>query len=453
LLHDGPRLQAWLEEQHIALTLFPDGLVVVDADGRSAIADYPAVAGRRQLDFNDRDWFAAVQAGADFAVGKPGMGRAVKRAVVNMAVPVRNAQQQLVAVLMGVTPLSAPGFLDLVESGNVGKTGGMLLVSPRDQLFVTASNADMRLRPLPAAGVNPLHDQAMAGWRGTGATHNANGQEELSAVVSIPSANWFLVARTPSTEAFEMVNAMLAAIVQNSLRVSALLIVFLALLLTYMFRPLKLGAAQMRAMAQGEAPLAHLPVVRHDEVGGMVSSFNELVDQLLASESHMRYLAHHDALTSLPNRMSFQQGLIQSVALADRQQARLALLFVDLDGFKKVNDTFGHDVGDQLLVQVAQRLRSCVRASDLVGRLGGDEFVLLLTDDPTPEQAAQVADKVIAAINLPYPAPVAQATLGASIGIALYPAQAQTAGQLLIAADSAMYVAKHAGGNRHQRAT
>jgi diguanylate cyclase (GGDEF)-like protein len=292
----------------------------------------------------------------------------------------------------------------------------------------------------------------MAGWRGTGVTRNANGQEELSAVVSIPSTNWFLVARTPSSEAFQVVNAMLAAIVQNSFKVSALLIVSMALLLTYMFRPLKQSAAQMRAMAHGQAPLGHLPVVRQDEVGDMVRSFNELVDQLLASESHMRYLAHHDALTSLPNRMAFQQGLTQSVALADRQQARLALLFVDLDGFKKVNDSFGHDVGDQLLVQVAARLRSCVRASDLVGRLGGDEFVLLLTDDPTPEQAAQVADKVISAINLPYPASVAQATLGASIGIALYPAQAQNAGQLLVSADSAMYVAKHAGGNRHHSA-
>jgi diguanylate cyclase (GGDEF)-like protein len=445
-------LEAWLGTQTRALGLFPAGLVVVEAQGRGALADFPFVAGRRQLDFNDRDWFIAVRDGADFAIGKPSIGRAVKVAVVNMAVPVRNAQQQLVAVLMGVTPLADPGFLDLVESGNVGKTGGLLLVSPRDKLFVTASEADMRLRPLPAPGINPLHDRAMGGWRGTGLTHNARGEEELSAVVSIPSANWFLVARTPSAEAFSVVDALLNSVIQNSIKAAALLLVLLVALTAYLFRPLNQAARQMRAMAHGQIPLAPLPVVRHDEVGAMVSSFNELVDKLLQSESRMRYLAHHDALTSLENRTAFQQNLLQGVALADRQQSSLALLFIDLDGFKAVNDTFGHDVGDQLLVQVAQRLRACVRASDMVGRLGGDEFVLLLTDNPTAEQARQIADKVIDAICKPYQIADAQPALGASIGIAMYPDQAKTADQLLIVADTAMYQAKRDGGRRHHLA-
>jgi diguanylate cyclase (GGDEF)-like protein len=185
----------------------------------------------------------------------------------------------------------------------------------------------------------------------------------------------------------------------------------------------------------------------------MVSSFNALVDKLQLSESRMRHLAHHDALTSLPNRMAFQQSLTQGVALAVRQEGSLALLFIDLDGFKKVNDSYGHDVGDQLLVQVATRLRCCVRASDMVGRLGGDEFVLLLTDNPSAEQAQQIADKVIGAISKPYDMANAQTVLGASIGIALYPTHAKSADQLLIMADTAMYVAKRAGGSRHQLAS
>jgi len=409
--------------------------------------------GRRQLDFNDRDWFVAARDGAAFGVGKPTIGRAVQEAVVNMAVPVHDGQQHVVAVLMGVTPLAAPGFLDLVETGRVGKTGGLLLISPKDQIFVTASDADMRLKPLPPAGVNPLHDQAMAGWRGAGLTHNALGEEELSAVVSVPSAHWFVVARTPSAEAFQAMNALQEAIVHGSLKVSAALVMVLVLMLSYVFRPLKQAAQQMRAMADGDTALAHLSVVRQDEVGAMVSSFNELVDKLLASESRMRYLAHHDALTSLPNRMAFQQNLAQSVALADRQQASLALLFIDLDGFKSINDNFGHAIGDQLLVQVAARLRACVRASDMVGRLGGDEFVLLLTDKPNAQQAAQVADKVISAIGRPFQVSDAQAVLGASVGIALYPDHARTADQLLIVADTAMYAAKRAGGASYQHAS
>jgi diguanylate cyclase (GGDEF)-like protein len=449
LLQDPARLEIWLRAQTVSLNLFPAGLVVIGADGVGAISDYPAVAGRRQLDFNERDWFAAVRDGATFAIGKPGIGRAVREGVVNMAVPVHDERQHTVAVVMGVTPLAAPGFLDLVESGNVGKTGGLLLISPRDQLFVTSSDANMRLKPLPEPGLNPLHDQAMNGWRGTGITRNAAGREELSAIVSVPSANWFLVARTPSTEAFQVMNTLLATVVQNSIKVSALLVLSLVALLLYLFRPLKQAAAHMRAMAEGQEVLAPLPVVRHDEVGAMVSSFNALVHKLLQSESRMRYLAHHDALTSLPNRMAFQEGLVQSVALANRQQGGLALLFIDLDGFKHVNDTFGHAVGDQLLVQVAARLRACVRASDMVGRLGGDEFVLLLTDNPQAEQAAHIADNVIDAIGEPYDIPGANPALGASIGIALFPQHAKAADQLLIVADTAMYLAKRAGGHRH----
>lgn len=448
LLHDSERMEAWLRAHTGALNLFPAGLVLVGAEGRGALTDYPPVPGRRQLDFTDRDWFAAVRGGADFALGRPGIGRVVKEAVVNMAVPVRDAQQHLVAVLMGVTPLAAPGFLDLVESGNVGRTGGLLLVSPRDGIFVTASDPDMRLKPLPPPGVNPMHDKAMGGWRGAGLTRNAKDSTELSAVASVPAANWFLVARTPGAEAFQVVDTLLAAIIKNSFKVSALLVLALVLLLTWVFRPLKAAAKEMQSMAQGEKPLGHLPVQRHDEVGDMVTSFNALVDKLKQTESQMSHLAHHDALTGLPNRMAFQQSLAQSVALADRQQTSLAILFIDLDGFKAVNDDWGHGVGDQLLVQVAARLRASVRASDLVGRLGGDEFVVLLTDGPSADEASQIAHKVIEHISQPWLIDGAQPVLGASIGVALYPSRAQNADQLLIAADQAMYVAKRAGGSR-----
>jgi diguanylate cyclase (GGDEF)-like protein len=147
--------------------------------------------------------------------------------------------------------------------------------------------------------------------------------------------------------------------------------------------------------------------------------------------------------------MAFQANMAQSIALADRQKGSLAVLFMDLDGFKLVNDTHGHDVGDLLLQQVAARLRECVRASDIVGRLGGDEFVLLMTDNPSPKEASQIADKLITRVSEPYIFGNRQMRIGASIGIALFPEDATTADQLLVLADSAMYVAKRGGGKRH----
>jgi diguanylate cyclase (GGDEF)-like protein len=205
----------------------------------------------------------------------------------------------------------------------------------------------------------------------------------------------------------------------------------------------------MRAMAKGDTPLAPLPLIRHDEVGAMVKSFNELVIRLLQSQKQMSYLAHHDPLTGLPNRMAFQASMAQSIALAERQKGSLAVLFMDLDGFKLVNDTHGHDVGDLLLQQVAARLRECVRASDIIGRIGGDEFVLLMTDNPSAVEAGQIAKKLIARVSEPYTVGSRLLVIGASIGVALYPEDADTADQLLVLADSAMYVAKRGGGQRH----
>lgn len=443
-------LQRWLAAQSAIPALFSLGVVVIPAHGKYALADYPPVPGRLALDFNDRDWFRAALEQGTFSIGKPGIGRASAVAVVNMAVPLRDADQTIVGVLMGVTALSSPGFLDLVEGGVVGTTGGMLLVSPRDRLFVTASSPAMRLQPTPATGVNPLHDQAMTGWRGTGKTTNAQGKEELAAVADIPAAQWFLVARTPSAEVFKSMERLLGSVLVSNIVIGVVVVAFLVFLLSRMFRPLVDSAALMRAMARGDHALEHLAVVRHDEVGSMVKSFNELVVQQQLAQKRMTYLAHHDTLTDLPNRLAFQSSMAQSLALAERQKGRLAVLFLDLDGFKLVNDTYGHETGDLLLQQVAQRLRESVRASDMVGRMGGDEFVILLTDNPDEEAASQIARKVISRIGEPYTIGTLQLGISTSVGIALYPHDATTMDQLLAQADGAMYIAKRGGGHSHQ---
>jgi diguanylate cyclase (GGDEF)-like protein len=442
-------LRKWLKSNDAIAPLFSFGVAVIAEDGRGAIADFPALPGRSELDFNDRDWFRQARDKGEFAIGKPGTGRAAKVAVVNMAVPIRNDQQKIIGVLMGVTALNSPGFLDLVQKGIIGNSGGMLLISPRDKMFVTASNPAMRLQPTPEVGINLLHDKSMLGWRGTGVTVNAQGEEELVAVTDVPSAQWFLVVRTPSSEAFRTMDKLLSQVMKGGLLVSFLVILFLVVVLAHIFRPLVDSAAQMRDMAKGDTPLAPLPLVRHDEVGAMVKSFNELVIRLLQSQKQMSYLAHHDPLTGLPNRMAFQASMAQSIALAERQKGSLAVLFMDLDGFKLVNDTHGHDIGDLLLQQVATRLRECVRASDIIGRIGGDEFVLLMTDNPSEAEAGQIARKLIARVSEPYTIGNRLLAIGASIGIALYPDDADTADQLLVLADSAMYVAKRGGGQRH----
>ncbi|MCD6042183.1 MAG: putative diguanylate cyclase/phosphodiesterase & domain, partial [Burkholderiales bacterium] len=165
-------------------------------------------------------------------------------------------------------------------------------------------------------------------------------------------------------------------------------------------------------------------------------------------EERIRHQAYHDALTGLPNRASFTEHLEASMRRAKRAGWPLAVLFLDLDVFKRVNDSLGHDAGDRLLRLVAERIRRAVREADTLFRMGGDEFTVLLEDLRGPEEAAMVAGRVIEAVAEPLHLQHHELSVTASIGIALYPRDDVVGERLLKAADTAMYRAKELGRNR-----
>ncbi len=162
----------------------------------------------------------------------------------------------------------------------------------------------------------------------------------------------------------------------------------------------------------------------------------------------IRHLAHHDALTGVPNRLLFNDRLGQAISLAKRDSRQFALLYLDLDKFKPVNDTFGHDVGDELLKGTAARIRHQVRESDTVARVGGDEFTIILHDVANREAAASVAEKIIAALAAPFQleSQNRRVAIGTSVGIAFYPGDGEDHETLIKMADAAMYRAKKRGG-------
>lgn len=165
------------------------------------------------------------------------------------------------------------------------------------------------------------------------------------------------------------------------------------------------------------------------------------------NETRLRHIAQHDSLTDLPNRKLFDERLNAAMARAGRENELLGLLYIDLDRFKCINDTLGHDVGDRVLSEVAHRITSCVRETDTVGRMGGDEFVVLLTGTTAPRQAQIVADKILASLQCPFELRGEPLSISASIGVAIYHSRGD-AQQLVREADNAMYAAKKAGGNR-----
>ena len=186
---------------------------------------------------------------------------------------------------------------------------------------------------------------------------------------------------------------------------------------------------------------------------GQVTHFVAIQHDVTASTREreaIHRLAFHDSLTGLPNRVSFLESLGLAIARAAAEHRILALLYLDLDDFKPINDAMGHAAGDELLIAVAERLRGAVRKTDAVARLGGDEFAVLLSDVEHPDLAGVLAGKLVDRIGQPYMLSGRRIQVGASIGISLYPRDGETVDALLSHADAAMYAAK-AGGRRRYR--
>ena len=203
---------------------------------------------------------------------------------------------------------------------------------------------------------------------------------------------------------------------------------------------------------QGERYFESKMVPELDETGHVetILSVTHDITERKAVELHMRDLAYHDALTGLPNRLLLEDRIAQALAIARRKKNRVSLLFLDLDNFKKINDTLGHQVGDLLLQAVASRLKECVREGDTVARLAGDEFVIVLQDLTAIVQAAHVAEKIAAAVAVPYRLGGHDVLTTASIGASIYPQAGEDSFTLMKHADTAMYHAKQNGRNGYK---
>ncbi|HEY6927282.1 MAG TPA: diguanylate cyclase, partial [Steroidobacteraceae bacterium] len=201
-----------------------------------------------------------------------------------------------------------------------------------------------------------------------------------------------------------------------------------------------------------EVPVEHSAAPIHDASGrvcGAVTVFHDVMISR-AVTAKMAFLAQHDLLTKLPNRVLLNDRIAQGIAAAERRAGHLALLFLDLDHFKRINDSRGHAVGDRLLQSVAKRLCASVRRADTVSRQGGDEFALLVSEAHGAEHTALTAERIIAALSPPHAIDGLELTVTASIGISTYPDDAVNAETLIKQADIAMYQAKERGRNNYQ---
>jgi diguanylate cyclase (GGDEF)-like protein/PAS domain S-box-containing protein len=199
------------------------------------------------------------------------------------------------------------------------------------------------------------------------------------------------------------------------------------------------------AIEDSAAPI----ISENKEMIGVVLVFHDVSSTKRMAE-RMSYLAEHDFLTDLPNRLLLTDRITQALSIAKRKGSRVAILYLDIDHFKKVNDTLGHEVGDQLLMALSHKLKACLRDMDTISRQGGDEFVVLLTEFDSPSTPANIANKLLEETNTLLQVGLHELNVSASIGIAMYPEDGTSPDALMRNADAAMYYAKSLGRNNYQ---
>lgn len=294
--------------------------------------------------------------------------------------------------------------------------------------------------PLPESGRNPRQLQASV------AAFVRQGIEMAS------EDEWLYIGLSqPLSDVLSESRQLGETVTRSLLLILPICLVIAFVLASIASRPLNRLRDATRRFSQG-TDIGELPLDRQDEFGDLARSFRQMQDTISAqlkalqkNKNELEELIRHDPLTGLPNRRLLNERLEHAIALSRRGSYGVALLFIDLNGFKQINDTLGHDAGDTVLITVAQRLQEQVRVTDTVARLGGDEFVILLVGTPHHDAVSAIAASLVASIQEEIPVKGQVLKIGASIGISRYPENGETASELLISSDHAMYRVKNEG--------
>ena len=278
ILGNAVSMQRFLEDRPAIESMFSGGLWVARLDG-TAIADVPVSKGRIGVNYTDRDYIIEALKGKA-TIGKPIIGKKSLAPAFVMGVPIRDAEGIVRGVLTGAINLGIRNFLDRITDSHYGKTGGYLLAAPQHKLFITGTDKSRIMQPLPAPGMNPMHDRYMQGFEGFGTSINSRGIEELSAAKQIPVAGWFVVAVLPTEEAFVPIRAM-----QQRMLLATIFLTLLAGGLTWwmlkrQLAPVFTTIKTLTALSDTDQPLQPLPITRQDEIGELIGGFNRLLATL-----------------------------------------------------------------------------------------------------------------------------------------------------------------------------
>ena len=569
----GPdAVQQQLERWHDVYERFNGGTFIADINGK-VIASIPTNENRIGVNLIGRSDMLRVLHVGETVIGDPVMGNDSHEPLIVVAAPIHDPKGNIVGALAGVINIRQTNFIDRITQNHYGMSGRYLLIVPHLRLIATATDKRRLMEKLPPPGEIALLDRFMQGEEGVGTDFTRYGEQVLAAGKNIPVAGWHITAQLPTKEAYAPIHEMQMRMVLASLAMTLLAGWLIWSLLRRQLAPLDSAAQQLSAMTETTLAPTPLPIVRQDEIGQLIGSFNRLLDTLnqrearlslsasvfsharegititsadgliidvnesfsritgyrreevlgqnprvLKSNHHeadfyvamwrdllandywhgeiwnrrksgelypelltisvvrdkdggiqhfvalftditpmkeqeekLRNMAHFDMLTLLPNRVLLADRMQQAMVHSSRRKQPMAVACLDLDGFKAVNDTWGHKAGDQLLVTLANRMKQVLREGDTLARLGGDEFVVVLFDLEAIEASLPVLERLLAAASQPVLIDGIVAQVSASLGVTFYPQSEETdADQLMRQADQAMYEAKLAGKNRYR---
>ena len=287
MLRNTSALQHAMDQRIILQRMFNAGILILRADG-TAVVEAPLTNTRLGVNYLEVDSVAkALQTGKS-AIGRPIVGKTLGTPVFSIAAPIRDTQGDVIGVIFGVTDLNKPNFLDDIAKNRYGKTGGYLLIAPQYQIFVTATEKSRIMQPVPAPGINSMHDKYMQGYQGYGIAYDSRGMEELTAAKNIPAANWFIVSSLPAKEAFApirtMQQRMLLATIILTLLAGSLIWWLVSRVIKSQLSPVLSAAKTLATLSDNNQKPQILSIEREDEIGELIGNFNRLIESSAARE-------------------------------------------------------------------------------------------------------------------------------------------------------------------------
>lgn len=283
MMGNTPGLQKVFEHQLILNHMFNAGAFIARTDG-TATASIPLSAERSGVNYMDRDFMVAALKEGKATVGRPVIGKKMNVPIFAMAVPIRDAQGKVIGALAGITNLGQPSFLDRITDSPYGKSGGYILVVPKERLIITATDKSRIMQPLPALGINPALDRFLGGYEGSAVYTNPLGIEVLGSSRLIPVSDWLLGVTLPAREAFSPIRDMLLAMFFLAL----LACVLIWWMLRQQFSPMTDAVKALATLSDSNQHPHHLPIARQDEIGELIAGFNKLLDTLKNREISLR---------------------------------------------------------------------------------------------------------------------------------------------------------------------